>query len=271
MAIITVSRGSFAGGQAIAQTLAQRLGCALLSREQLVQEAAADYGIAEQQLIEALEQPPRFWQHVHCERLAYIKCATAVLLDHAREGQLVYHGYFGHLLLCGLAHVLRVRVTAERSWRVRAAMEACEMTPRQANAHIDRVDKQRDRWAKLIYGVRWDDPSQHDLIVNVSRITIPSACEMIIKMSESERFRLTLQARKELEDQSLSCRVSAAMARHRQTRGAALQVIADGGKVVIAGNIASRKLIDAIPRIAEQVEGVRTLKCEVGMGRDWYW
>jgi len=42
-----------------------------------------------------------------------VKCVTAVLLDHARQGNLIYHGHVGHLLLSGISHVLRVRVIAD--------------------------------------------------------------------------------------------------------------------------------------------------------------
>src|SRR5919197_611039 len=49
MSIITISRGSFSGGQALAERVAQRLGYSCLSREVLV-EAAATYGVPESTL-----------------------------------------------------------------------------------------------------------------------------------------------------------------------------------------------------------------------------
>ena len=59
MAIITISRGSFAGGRAVAEQVSQRLGYPALSREQVVLQAAEQYGIAEYELTRALNQSHR--------------------------------------------------------------------------------------------------------------------------------------------------------------------------------------------------------------------
>ena len=77
MAIITISRGSFAGGNALAQCLAQRLGFPALSREQLLQQTARDFGISEKELSGALDATPPFWQQMPGKRLAYVKAGPA--------------------------------------------------------------------------------------------------------------------------------------------------------------------------------------------------
>jgi cytidylate kinase len=271
MGIITISRGSFSGGKAVAEQLGERLGYPVLSREQVLLQAAKDYGISEQELIDSLNEPPPFWQQVLGKRLLYVKCVTAVLLDHARQGSLIYHGNVGHLLLAGLPHVLRVRVTADMERRIGAAMEQAKLNREQAIAHIHRVDKQRSNWAQVLYGVNWDDPNQYDLAVSLERVSVATACETIARMSESEDFQPTAASRKSLEDLSLSCRVWAVMAMNPLTRSASLEVMADGGNVVITGNVGSSKAIEAVKQAAEQLEGVKTLRCEVGMGTDWHW
>jgi osmotically-inducible protein OsmY len=133
------------------------------------------------------------------------------------------------------------------------------------------VDKERSKWAKVLYGVNWEDPGQYDVILNLERISVASAGETIARMLELEEFQPTDASRKALEDASLSCRVWAAMAKNPSTRSASLEVRADNGEVVITGNVGSNKAIEAITQTARQVEGVKTLRCEVGMGTDWYW
>jgi len=271
MSIITISRGSFSGGKAVAEQLGERLFRPVLSREQVLLQAANDYGISEQELISSLNQPPPFWQQVLGKRLVYVKCVTAVLLEHARQGSLIYHGNVGHLLLAGIPQVLRVRVIADLERRIRAAMDQAKLDREQAIAHIQRVDKERSKWAQVLYGVDWDDPGQYDLIVNLERVSIASAGETIARMSESADFKPTDASRKRLEDLSLSCRVWAVMAKNPLTRSASLEVTADGGGVVITGNVGSNKAIEAVNEAARQVEGVKTLRCEVGIGTDWHW
>jgi len=35
--------------------------------------------------------------------------------------------------------------------------------------------------------------------------------------------------------------------------------------------VGSSKALESIPRIAAAVEGVKSLRCEAGLGTDWYW
>lgn len=271
MAIITISRGSFAGGNALAQCLAQRLGFPALSREQLLQQTARDFGISEKELSGALDATPPFWQQMPGKRLAYVKAVTAVLLEHVRAGKLIYHGYVGHLLLSGIDTVLRVRLIADMEYRIRAAMDAMKLSREAAIAHIQKMDKARSSWARFLYGVDWEDPSQYDLVLHIGRVTVEGACKTVTMMSELEEFAPSAESQKRLEDLSLSCRVWAALAKDKQTRSAAINVTADAGQIVLAGAVGSNKSIEQISQIAAGVEGVKDVRSELTVGADWYW
>ncbi len=95
MAIITISRGTFSGGNALAEQLANRLGYPRLGREEAIEEATKEYGISMEKLTSAVKNPPSIWQHAIGPRIAYLKCLTASILEHAKDGNLVYHGYAG--------------------------------------------------------------------------------------------------------------------------------------------------------------------------------
>ena len=271
MAIITISRGSFAGGSAVAERLAERLCYPALSREEVLSEASQDYGISEKDLNKSLNNNPPFWQQVPGTRLAYVKCVTAVMLAHAKDGNLVYQGNVGHLLLSDIDQVLRVRVIADMKYRIRAAMENANLSQDEAVAYIERVDKDRGRWARLLYGVEWEDPTQYDVILNVSRISEESVCETIARMAEQKEFVATPDSQKLLDDFSLSCRVWATLAKNKDTRSAGIQVHADGGEIVVGGTVNSVKALELVPEIAGTVEGVKSVTCEIGVGTDWYW
>jgi len=271
MAIITISRGSFAGGSAVARALGERLGHPCLSREDVLARAAKDYDIHEEELRRTLNESPAYWQQMPGKRLAYVKCLTAVLLDQARDENLIYHGHVGHLLLAGVAHVLRVRVIADFEYRVRAAMTQADFPRDKAIAHIRQVDEERSRWARLLYGVEWHDPTQYHLTLNLGQIGVASACEVIVRMSEMEEFKPTAESRRQFEDLRLGARVWAALAKDPLTRSAGLQVVAQDGEVLITGNAGSAKAIELIPRLARTVAGVKQVRSEAGQGTDWFW
>lgn len=271
MAVITISRGSYSGGKAVAEQLGARLNHPVFSREQALLQAAEQYGISERELTETLNQPPPFWQQVLGKRLAYVKCVTAVLLDHVRQGGLVYHGNVGHLLLAGVPHVLRVRVIAGLEQRIMAAMAQSGLNREQAIAHIQRVDHERSKWAQVLYGVDWNDPGQYDVILNLEHLSAESACETIARMTGLKEFQPSPESRQRLEDASLCSKVWAAMASNPLTRSAGLEVTAHDGSVTITGNVGSTKAAEAVAEIARAVPGVKSLHSEVGMGSDWHW
>lgn len=271
MALITISRGSFAGGRAVATLLGERLKQPVLSREEVFSRAAKDYGISEKELTSSLNHPPSFWQQVPGKRIAYINTLTAVLLDEASKGHLIYHGYVGHMLFPGISHILRVRVIADMEYRIEAAMTAAKLSRKEAISYIRQRDNERRQWAKLIYGVNWEDPAQYHVVLNLSQLSPASAAETIARMSELPDFQPTEESKQRFDDLRLSCRVWGALASNPETRGSGIQITAERGRVLITGNIGSGKALELVPKIAEQVSGVAAVHCEAGVGTDWSW
>jgi cytidylate kinase len=271
MSMITISRGTFSGGKALAERLSERLGYPCLSREQVLADAAKEYGIAEEDLATALGEPSVLWEQLPGKRIAYLKCVTTSILQRAEEGRLVYHGHAGHLLLRGISHVLRVRVVADMEFRIKGAMERLNVTRDEAIAEIESIDNKRRKWSRFLYGIDWEDPNLYDVVLNLERLTMDGACETIIRMTTLDEFRMSAASQKALEDVTLGSRVWAALAKHDVTRKIAVKVSAEGGRVTIEGSVGSQKVVDAIPDVIRHVEGVREIRNEVGIGTDWYW
>ncbi len=271
MPIITISRGSFAGGTSVAQALAKQLGYPCLGREDALAQAAEEYGIVEDELRRALNESPRFWEEVPGKRLAYVKCLKAVLLNQAREGNLVYHGNVGHLLVTGIPDALRVRVVADVNYRIEAAMQHASLTREKAVAYIRQVDESRRRWARLLYDVDCDDATQYHLVLNLGQIRLDSAVAVITRLWEQPEFRPTEESRRLFDDIHLTSLVWAALAKNPVTRSAGIHVEAQNGHVKITGNAPSTKSLELIPKIAGEVKGVTGVECDAGMGSDWYW
>lgn len=265
MAIITISRGTFSGGKTLAECLAERLGYQCLSRE-VILDAAIAYGVPAEKLTAAMEKRPSFWQQLTGERLDYLNYVRAALCERALEGNLIYHGHAGHLLLAGISHVLRVRVIADMEHRINAAMRDQKLDRRGAVAYIKKVDAERVKWTRFLYGVDWHDASLYDVVLNLARVSLRGACDTVAHMAELEDFRPTPQSLKAMEDLALGSRVWAALARDPRTKAADLRVVADGGIVTITGTTGSEAVVETIPVVAGLVEGVRDVRCEVGIG-----
>jgi osmotically-inducible protein OsmY len=270
MAIVTISRGSFSGGVAVAEAVAQRLGVPCISRE-VVRDAAAASGVDEGSLLATLEEPPRFWEKTPGRISAHLNLVRTALLQRADGHDFVYHGYAGHLLLSGIPHVLRVRVIASEAYRVETAMHERGMSEKEATRYVRKLNVQLRKWTEFLYGVDWQDPSLYDAVFRVDRVGVEGTAETIVRMTGLPPFQPTDESRKALSDLHLSSVVWSALTGDARTRAANVRVAADGGDVFITGSADNARTLDAIGEVAGQVPGVTHVDNQVGIGGHWQW
>jgi cytidylate kinase len=270
MAIITISRGTYTGGIAVAEQLAERLRCPCVSRE-VIMDAAEESGIPEERIQKTFEEPPGFWQQQPGRMATHLNFVRAALLKRASGGDLVYHGLAAHLLLEGIPHVLRVRIIDDRESRIEAAMDDKHMSRKQADQFITRLDGQLGKWTKFLYAVDWNDPALYDVVLNLEYMTVDGAVDAIEAVSRLEDFADTEESRKAFADLLLSSVVWAALNKDPRTREATVQVAADDGSVYVTGSAEHQQTLTAISDVAAGVDGVREVTSEVGVGRNWQW
>jgi len=205
MAIITISRGTMSGGRAVAECLATRLGYPCLARE-VLQDAAKALGASEETVQQKLQMPPGPWDLLTRERTAYIVAVQAALAAQCVGGNLVYHGLAGQLLLRDLPGVLRVRLIAPVPVRVQALLaQHAHTNHAAAERFIRRIDHQRRRWVRLMYGVDLTDTTLYELTVNLESITLDTACVMIAELARQPQYALTDARRQGIADFAADC------------------------------------------------------------------
>jgi cytidylate kinase len=264
MAIITISRGSMSGGMAFAECLAKTLGYPSLAREVLVQ-AAGKLGVTEEKLRGKIEKSARFWERVTSDRRIYIIALQSALADACVEGNLVYHGHAGHLLLKDLPNVLRVRLISPMSARIQEVMRRQGLNYGSARDYIRLVDEERVRWTKFVYGLDWRDPSNYDLVINLGNISIETACALVAAVVRLPAYATTEEVKKQLRDYALACRIRVALASNSKWRTIKFEVKADDGNVEVFGEVATSGVLirqagpseDEVQMIAKTVKGVK--------------
>lgn len=254
MAIITVSRGSLGLGMALAERLADTLGYPCLGRD-VAREVAEKYGIPHDLVRKKIEESPTFWERLTAERTRYVVAMQGVLAERAREGALVYHGYAGHLLLKGMPALLRVRVIAPMEVRIPLAMEEQNLDADAAAAHIRKVDEARARWAKVVFGVDWQNPELYDMVLNLGVISVESACETVATVARRPEFAVTDAVRRRLEDFCLASRVRLLLVTDAATRAMNLEVDVRDGIAFVRGNVPQDpRYVDAEARFRKQLQ-----------------
>jgi cytidylate kinase len=172
--IITISRGSFSGGKMLAESLAQRLGYRCIDRDQIIQKAAA-WGVSQDDLRTAIEQPPTFLGQSQHTKYLYLAFIQAALTEEVRTGNAVYHGLAGHLLLGKGPHILRTRIIAPMEFRIGRLQDRLKSNRKEAIAYIEKMDEDRRKWTRFLYGVNWEDASLYDIVLNLEQLNLDEA------------------------------------------------------------------------------------------------
>ncbi len=257
MASITISRGTFSGGQGLAESVAKRLGYRCLSREKMLADTASRFWVEEDLLAAALDNKPQFFETVNLERLRYIAYVRATLCRAVRDDNLVYHGQVGHLLLMGVPHVLNVRVIADMGFRIKAATERHGLSRREAKKFIRKVNSDRAKWARHVYHVNWHTAALYDMVINVAGIGIPAATEILVDTIAKPQFQPPHDFKKIMDDLVLSADVQARIAEQRSLDFSKIRIEADDGIVTIMGTVDTWHEADTIRGVVRDMPGVR--------------
>lgn len=267
MAVITISRGTFGGGTDLAERVSEKLGCRCISREELIKSASRYYGVKEEEINKAEDNPLAFWNRWIMAGYNYRTCIRAALFRELAQGDIVYHGYVGHLLLYGVPNLLKVRVTASMECRIKSVTEQKGFTSEKAIDYIKCEDKKRAKWTKFIYGVDWDDPSLYDLVINIETLDVQNASELVVNFARSDKFRDTPETKKILNDLILTSEVKAVLSLNKGLIGCGVSVRADDGIITLGGFIYPDDKAEKIINVVKTVQGVTDIKSKMRIPR----
>ncbi len=198
MSIITISRGSYTHGGQVAEKVAQKLGYDCISRELLL-EISDEYNISEIKLIRAIRDAPSFLERYTFGREKYLNYIRATILKHLSQDNIVYHGFGGHFFLKDIPHVLKVRIIADMKYRIECMMNREGVSEKKAEIMVNEVDKERRSWSQKLHGIDSWDSRLYDLVINIKKISIDYAVDIIFNTVKLSPFQTTPESQKKMD------------------------------------------------------------------------
>ena len=178
MAVITISRQLGSHGDEVAQIVAQRLGYRLVDRD-LVNEAARRAGAPEMAL-EVVDILGLLDVHPSQKaQRAYQDAMRQVIEETAAQGNVVIVGRAGCALLAEHQDVLHVRLIAPLEWRTTRLVQTRSITLAAARAQLEASDQSRYNYLYRNHNVDWNDPQLYTLVLNMGKLTVNAATELI--------------------------------------------------------------------------------------------
>jgi CBS domain-containing protein len=210
MPVIAISRGSYSGGRELAAELSDRLGWSVVGQDE-VGVAARKYGVSAEELVKALDHPAHFFGTFAQRKRRYILVSQAVLAEKFADGNGIFHGLGGALLLKDFCNAYRVLLIAPLDMRL-AALTRREKLPReQAERRIREEDERRLRWGRQMFGRDWDNPDDFDIVVDLANTDLASAADSIAGEIGSGKYKPTPDCVRDFRDMALAIRVRAAL------------------------------------------------------------
>ncbi len=240
MAIITISRGSFSGGEEVAAKVVQRLGYTMVSNE-VISEASRKFQVSADKLERAIHFAPSLFKRFFTGKPKYVACVAAATLAHFKNDNIVYDGLAGQFFASSISpmtakilayfkndnvdhsgfaeqyysrtisHLLNVRMTANLEDRLRLLMEEKNLGREQAMRALKREDHQRNAWSRYFYGADHTADDLYNLVLHMSKMTVDDAADVICETVTKPRFKTSLESQQALEDLALAAEIKAAL------------------------------------------------------------
>ena len=260
MPIITISRGSYSKGKAVAEKVAQQLGYECISRD-IILEASEEFNVPEIKLIRAIHDSPNILDRLSHNKEKYIAYVQMALLKHFCKDNIVYHGLAGHFFVKDISHVLKVRIIADLEDRVRLEMEREGITRAEALHLLKKDDEERRKWSEHLYGTDTWNPSLYDLVIHIHKVSVDDAVDIICHTARLKEFHATPESKKAMEDLVLMAEVKAALVGLDH----GIKISAQDGVVFVRSKATLKQqspLSHDIETIARQIPGVKKVSID---------
>lgn len=183
--VVTISRQPGSGGHVLAQQVAQKMSFDFFDQEitqavaenahmrALVVESLDEKGISViDDIISAVVEKHHLWSYEYMQNL------VKVIATIGKHGNAVILGRGANFIL-PREEILRIRAIAPLAVRVKNIVERLKLFPEQAKEYIQKIELERKDFIKKYFKADIDDPENNDLVINLEKLNIETAIEIV--------------------------------------------------------------------------------------------
>lgn len=199
MAVITISREIGAGGGPLGQRLAKRLGYRYVD-EDMIYQVADKVGVSPEdvrafekegatKLMKFLDrvvskdfiQRLLSGKHGYMDEKRYVAIVTAIIKELHAQGNVVIVGRGGQYILRGYEDVWRILLVDDPERRILSVMDTHNLKRDEAEKYISIRDRIRKEFLNFFAEMQsHDDPRSYDMVINMERVGMKRAEELIV-------------------------------------------------------------------------------------------
>jgi len=263
MAILTIAREFGSGGREIGEGVARLMSYDYVNKERLLEDIEKAGKRWEKWGKDFDEHCPTVWEKFDWSYRGFGALLQSAILEHAAKDNVVIVGRGGNFLLKDIPHALRVLIKAPLEQRVERVMRRDSVDRETAHWLIEKTDSERACLIHSIYGTKWDDPGEYDMLFDTGAETVGEIIS-VIKDALLERDRQkTPEAKKLLDMRALAAKVKAAIATDPSFFIPVLDVLAEGEEIVVRGVVHKPKELKRLEEKAGEIAAPAPVRFEL--------
>ena len=214
MSVITLTTDAYSRGNLLAEGIAEKMGCRCIDDGAVIAATAEAYKIDKGKLEQTLTTSASFFNPLSSRKYRLIPLLEAVLLEQMCQQDLIYHGFIAVPLIQDVSHAIKVRVIANAESRMHEFIQIERSSGMvEAKDRIFKLDEERQRWSRAIYGTDISNSTLYDLVVNIGVMRnedVEDAIETIAVTARQKKFEPMTYSMNCVTNIALSCKVKAA-------------------------------------------------------------
>lgn len=262
MTVITMTREMGSLGKDVASGVAAELGLQVVYHEFIERDIADRMKLGESDVHRFLERKPSLSDRRKIDKDQLSHYTAEEIYDIALEGNAVIRGWGAIVLLRSVPHILRVRVCAPMSFRVRVMKDRLGLENEQdVRREIERNDTAHTRALHGLLKSEWQGALNYDLVLNTERVPISDCVRQVVALAGSAAFEKTTSSQQILSDLIIEHRARNAIASKEELAISVRNVdISFGdGELVLTGLIEDRKIGQALYQELKGISGVKSI------------
>ncbi len=254
MPIISISRGSYHRGRAVAHAVADQLRYECISRDSLL-ENSEEFDIPEIKLMPNVKHAAQVLERFSFGRERFVNYMSSSILRFLKKDNHVYHGLAGQFFVHDVSHVIKIRIIADLQERIEAEASRKEVSQDNARRQLIQDDEERRKWAMLLYGIDISDPVNYDMVLNISTMGVGEAAGLVADAARLPCYQATADSIQKIEDLALKSEVKAALFDYPQAA-----VLVDEGAVRVQVKLPEEQKEAVQERILTSLQGLEGVK-----------
>lgn len=241
MAILAITKSYGSGGSEIGRSIERLMGYEYISLRKIMEETKKIGGVWERFSSEYYKTEPNIWERHDWSFIGFMALVQSSIMNYAEQNNKVIMARGASALLKGIPHALRVRITAPIERRVTEVMKKEAIALETARLVIKEADRSINGAMSRLYGERWKDSSNFDLMFDSQETSIDTIVE-VIKAALLEKEKLnTDDARRLLHLHAVAAKIKAGIVTNPSFLVPTLEVHVEGNAIVLRGVIHSPK------------------------------